>query len=415
MSVEGRIASKVFDEQLSAIPGGTSLHPAVMRSMQRPYVNPWSSEFIAFYEETLALLKRLYNTRQDVLVMMGPIRLAMDAVICSLFEAGENNTMAIAVNGYWSELFKEIALAHGISPIIIQTEWGLPIDPEMVRRQLDAAGSRKLKALFVTHVETSTGVLNPVDELGKVARERGLIYVVDSAQTLGAIEVRMDDWGIDFCLSGNHKCMSTPAGLTYIGISERGWQAIERRKNPIKGWYSNLLVWRDVWMKQQSGFFTFPVTLVFGLRAALDLMVEMGLSELYRRYAQVSKALRYGVSEMGLQLVVNGHKCPGCDSKGQFCANTATAVRYPPGIRHEEFAGLMHQQYGLSIAGTYGPLAGEAFRVGPTGLLQISRGFTLNLLTCMSMAFRRLGYPCNVDEAIKTAEIVFSEETSTPI
>lgn len=374
MSVEGRIASKVFDEQLSAIPGGTSLHPAVMRSMQRPYVNPWSSEFIAFYEETLALLKRLYNTRQDVLVMMGPIRLAMDAVICSLFEAGENNTMAIAVNGYWSELFKEIALAHGISPIIIQTEWGLPIDPEMVRRQLDAAGSRKLKALFVTHVETSTGVLNPVDELGKVARERGLIYVVDSAQTLGAIEVRMDDWGIDFCLSGNHKCMSTPAGLTYIGISERGWQAIERRKNPIKGWYSNLLVWRDVWMKQQSGFFTFPVTLVFGLRAALDLMVEMGLSELYRRYAQVSKALRYGVSEMGLQLVVNGHKCPGCDSKGQFCANTATAVRYPPGIRHEEFAGLMHQQYGLSIAGTYGPLAGEAFRVGPQACFRLVVG-----------------------------------------
>jgi alanine-glyoxylate transaminase/serine-glyoxylate transaminase/serine-pyruvate transaminase len=397
-----------FDEKLSAIPGGTSLHPAVLRSMQRPYVNPWSSEFVAYFEETLALLKRLYNTRQDVLVMIGPIRMAMDAVVCSLLEPGEK-AAAVAVNGHWSELFTHIARAHGAVPIAIEVPWGLPIDPDKVRRQFDAMRHEDIKALFITHVETSTGVLNPVEELGKVAQERGLLYVVDAAQALGGIEVRMDDWGIDFCLGGNHKCMSTPAGLTYMGISERGWQALERRQTPIQAWYTNLLVWREVWMKRQSGYFTFPSSLVFGLRAALDQMFDMSLPVLYRRYTLVAKAIRYAVSEMGLELVVSGHDCPGCDSTGRFCADTATAIRYPPNVRHEDFAQLMHSQYNISIAGTYGPFAGKAFRVGPTGLLQIGRGFTLNLLSCMGMAFQQLGFPANVDRVLSVADAILAE------
>ena len=392
-----------FDEQLSAIPGGTSLHPAVLRSMQRPYVNPWSSEFLAYFDETLGLLKRLYNTRQDVLVMIGPIRMAMDALVCSLLEPGDKAAL-VTVDGYWSELFTRIARAHGADSAVVEEQWGLPIDPDRVRRKLDASRSENIRALFVTHVETSTGVANPVEELGRVAHERGLLYVVDAAQTLGGCEVRMDDWGIDFCISGNHKCMSTPAGLTYMGISERGWQALERRKTPIRAWYSNLLVWREIWMKRQSGYFTFPTSIVFGLRAALDQMFDMSLPVLYRRYALVAKAIRYAVSEMGLELVVSGHNCPGCDSPARFCADTATAIRYPPNVRHEDFAQMMHNQYGMSIAGTYGPLADRAFRVGPTGLLQIRRGFTLNLLSCMGMAFRQLGFPADVDRALAVAD-----------
>lgn len=397
-----------FDEQLSAIPGGTSMHPAVLRSMQRPYVNPWSAEFMAYFEETLGLLKRLYNTRQDVLVMIGPIRMAMDAVICSLLEPGEKAAL-VTVDGYWSELFTHIARAHGADSAVVEEPWGLPVNPDKVRRALDGQRDERVKALFVTHVETSTGVANPVEELGKIAQERGLLYVVDAAQTLGGSEVRMDDWGVDFCISGNHKCMSAPAGLAYVGISERGWQALERRKTPIRAWYTNLLVWREVWMKGQSGYFTFPTSLVFALRAALDQMFAVSLPVLHHSYAMVAKAIRYAVSEMGLELVVSGHDCPGCDSPGRFCADTATAIRYPSGIRHEDFARLMHSQYGISIAGTYGPLAGKAFRVGPTGLLQIGRGFTLNLLSCMGMALQQLGFLANVDRALSVADGILAE------
>jgi aspartate aminotransferase-like enzyme len=399
----------VFDEQLSAVPGGTSLHPAVMRAMQRPYVNPWSREFIAYFDETLELLKKLYNTRHDVLVMIGPIRLAMDAVVCSLLEPGEK--AAVAVNGHWSKLFTIMARAHGAIPLVLEEEWGLPIDPEKLRRQLDTMRDERIKALFVTHVETSTGVINPVEELGKIAKERGLIYVVDAAHTLGGIEVRTDEWGIDFCLGGNHKCMSTPAGLSYAAISDKGWQAIERRETPIRGWYASLLVWREVWLKRQSGYFTFPTSLLFGLRAALDLMFAMGLPELYRRYATVAKAIRCGVIELGLEPVPCGRHCPGCDAVGRFCADSATAIRYPSNIRHEDFSRVMHEQYGISIGGTYGPLAHAAFRVGPTGLLQIRREFALNLLACLGLGLKQLGVACNVERALTVADSILGKES----
>jgi len=396
-----------FDDLQSAIPGGTSLHPAVLRNMQRPYVNPWSDDFVAYFEETLVLLKRLYNTSGDVLVMTGPIRMAMDAVVCSLLEPGEK-AAAVAVNGHWGELFTVMARAHGAVPLVLDEQWGTPIDPDVVRRQLDAVRDENVKALFVTHVETSTGIANPVEEIGEIARERGLLYVVDAAQTLGGAEVRTDDWGIDFCISGNHKCMSAPAGLSYVAIGERGWKAIEGRQVPIQAWYTNLLVWREVWMRRESGYFTFPVSLVFGLRAALDLMFDMGLPELYRRYEKVARAIRAAARAMGLELVAYDPSAPSSSASEQHFANTVTAIRHPAGIRHEDFARLMQAQYGLSIAGTYGPLAGRAFRVGPTGLLQIQPGFTMNLIGCMGMAFRQLGFHAEIERSLAAANEILA-------
>jgi aspartate aminotransferase-like enzyme len=184
---------------------------------------------------------------------------------------------------------------------------------------------------------------------------------------------------------------------------------LEQRKTPIQGWYANLLVWRDVWMKRQSGYFTFPVTLLYGLRAALDLMFSISLPELYRRYAVVARAIRQAVLEMGLELVANCRECPGCDATHRFCADTVTAIRYPPGVCHEDFAQLMHDYYGISIAGTYGPLAGKAFRVGPAGLLQVERGFTLHLLSSMGLALRQLGFPAPVEQGLVVADEILAE------
>ncbi|MBN1315322.1 MAG: alanine--glyoxylate aminotransferase family protein [Anaerolineales bacterium] len=397
----------VFDRQISAIPGATSLHPAVLRAMQRPYVNPWSSEFLAVYDETLNLLQKVYQTQNDVLVMMGPIRLAMDAVVCSLLEPGERQAV-VAVNGHWSELFTYMIRAHGGESLVIEQEWGQPVDPDRVRQQLDLAPPGQIKALFVTHVETSTGVVNPVRELGEIARERDLLIVVDAAQTLGGAEVCVDDWGIDFCISGSHKCVSAPAGLSFIAISRRGWKALERRKTPIGGWYTNLLVWRRVWMERESGYFTFPASLLFGLRAALKLITGRPLPELYRQYALVAVVIRRSMLEMGLKLVPMCGGCSGCDAPGRVCADTVTAIRFPPGVDHQRFSQFIHDRYRISIAGTYGPLAGKAFRVGPAGLLQLDPGITIHLIGSIGLALRMLGFPARLDQSLEIANSIFS-------
>jgi aspartate aminotransferase-like enzyme len=137
-------------------------------------------------------------------------------------------------------------------------------------------------------------------------------------------------------------------------------------------------------------------------------MFDIGLEELYRRYSSTAKAIRYAVSEMGLELVPSGHACPGCDSPDRYCANTATAIRYPDGIQHEALSRIMREKYNISIAGTYGPLAGKAFRLGPTGLQQIQNGFTLNLLGCLGMALQQLGFPVNVDKALAVADKILN-------
>lgn len=392
-----------FDEVLNCLPGGTDLNTAVLREMVRPHVNPWAPDFVAFFEETLDLLKRLLNTRQDVLVMLGPIRAAMDAVVCSLIEPGDR--IAVAVNGYWSELFTHLIRAHGGEPVIIARRWGLPVNPQLVAQVLDRERS-PVKALIATHIETSTGAISCGQALGQVARERGLIYVLDCAQSLGGVPVQMDQWGVDFCLAGSHKCMSSPAGLAFVGISADGWRAIESRGVPIKAWYGSLLVWREVWMRRQPGYFTFSSSILFGLRSALDQIFARDPEAVYHQYATSAKAIRLSLRQMGLDLVVDGTACPGCDTAGQFCANTVTAVRYPAGLDHEWFAKLILDRFGIAIAGTYGELALKAFRVGPTGLVQIQPGNVIRLVASLGLGFQESGGSVDVGAALSVADSI---------
>jgi alanine-glyoxylate transaminase/serine-glyoxylate transaminase/serine-pyruvate transaminase len=390
-------------------PGGTDLSTDVIKEMSRSYVNPWSSEFISFYEETLGLLKKLYNTKQDVLVMIGPIRAAMDAVVCSILEPGEK--VLVCVNGYWSELFVEIVKAHGGIPIVLQEELGTPINPDVLRKALDQLKG-EIRAVIANHVETSTGVVNQVEEMGRLIKERGLIYVLDCAQSLGGMEVRMDEWGVDFCLGGNHKCMSAPAGLAYIGISREGWRFLENRKTSIKGWYSDLLKWRETWIERTRVWYTFPASLLFGLRGVLDIMFEKTPERVYQQYRLAAKAIRYGVSEMGLQLLPDGTRCPGCDSPMRLCADTATPICYPTGVSHDQFANFLNEKFNVAIGGGLGPLAGKTFRVGPTGLVQIQPSNVLKLLSVIGMGMKEMGVRVNTEAGFDAARQILNSGPS---
>ena len=384
-------------------PGGTDLSSMVLREMYRPYVNPWSEGFIAFYEDTLALLKNLCGTRQDMLIMMGPIRAAMDTTVCSLVEPGEK--VAVCVNGYWSELFTEIVESHGGVPVVVEGTWGLPFDAQRLAEALDKNGGQIQKVL-ANHVETSTGVVNPVAEIGRVVKSRGLIYVLDCAQSMGGMPIKMDDWGVDFCLGGNHKCMSAPAGLGFIGISQDGWKAIRGRRTPIKGWYTNIETWRDVWMERNRVWFTFPSSTLFALRAVLDHIFKEGPEQIYGKYERAAKAIRWGVSEMGLDLYVDGSKCPGCDSPARFCADTATPIVYPRGIGHDRFAEEVSRSFGITIGGGLGKNASQVFRVGPTGIVQITPGNVIKLLSAIGLSMRKVGVSIDVEAGLTVASSI---------
>jgi aspartate aminotransferase-like enzyme len=393
---QGFVKRSVFDEQLQYAGGATDLHPAILRTMCRPHVSPWIEEFKPYYEDVLASLNELYQTHQDVLILMGMIRAGMDAVICSLVEPGDR--IVVASNGFWSDYWIELVESYGGVPVVLREEWGRPWSAQKIRSELHRLEG-DAKAFCLTHVETSTGVVNPPQEIGEIVKERGLLYILDCAQSLGGMEVKMDEWGADFCIGGSHKCMSIPAGLAFVGVSEEGWKAIEGREVPIRGRYMNLAHWKHLWA-QTPARVSLGAPLLFALGSVLDLIFQQTPQEVYRRHRVAAKAIRSGIRELGLNLFVNCSQCPGCDSPKRFCADTVTVFRYPRGVVHEDFAKIMSQQYGIAIGGGIGKLKGKICRIGPAGLVQILPRNIFALVTSIGLAMRQLGAKVEIQSAI---------------
>ena len=346
-----------LNQTLNFAPGAVDLSPRVLRAMNRSFVHSWNEEFLAYHDETVELLRQLFGTVHDCVTMMAPIRGGLDAAIASITEPGDE--VLVLVNGYWSHHLVEIVQTYGAQVVVLNEEWGKPYDIESVRRTVEAHPG--LKTLVGVHVETSTGVVNPVEALGALVREKGLMFVLDVAQSLGGMSVKVDEWGVDLAVSGTHKCMSAPAGMAFVTVSPRAWQVMENRSTPIQAWSVSLLLARELWLERKRLYFTFSVTLLYALRAMLDWMFDMGLDELYRRYQEAADRIRSGVSSMGLSLL----------PEAKHCANTATAVRCPEGVNGHDILDLCLKKYGVALAGGLGPLNGKIFRLGPTGEMQL--------------------------------------------
>jgi alanine-glyoxylate transaminase/serine-glyoxylate transaminase/serine-pyruvate transaminase len=396
----------VFDEQLNYAPGASDLHPRILRAMEHPHVTPWIDEFNPYLQETTSMLKQLFGTKNEIIVLMSMIRGIMDAVIASIVEPGDG--IVIASSGYWSDWWIATVEAYGGTPILIQQQWGLPWTADKVRSELARKEQevRGAKAFILTHVETSTGILNRAWEIGPLVKERGMLFILDSSQALGGEEVRVDEWGADFCTAGNHKCMSTPGGLAFVTVSREALGTMEKRTTPIRGWYSNLLLWRSMWA-QAIPALTVSTSLLYALREALQMIFEITPQEIYPRYEIAAKAIRFGLSELGLRIVADGTQCPGCDAANRHCASTATAIWYPQGIDHTEFRRVLSRQYRIAIGGGLGKLAGKTFRVGPTGFTQIQPRNVLSLIQSIGLGLRQFGLDANIENAIRvTNEIL---------
>jgi aspartate aminotransferase-like enzyme len=392
-----------WEQQLNLAPGSSDLIPSVRERMQRHYVNPWNQDFMTFYEETCERLKGLFNTRHDVIIQVGPIRVAMDTAINSIVEPGDK--VIICRNGHWSDQFRILVELSGGEPIIIDDVWGRSFSVDLLRDEIKRYRGQA-KALVLTHVETSTGIVNPVAEVGRVARENDLLFILDSAQSLGGMEVRMDEWNVDLCIGGSHKCMSAPAGTAFLAISPRVWETIRKRAVQIRGWFTNLEIWRDI--ANWTHLITWPTSAMYGLQASLDIIAE-DPHRIYKRHAVAAKAIRWGVSEMGLKLIPDGSNCPGCDSPDRICSDTSTAVCYPPGVNYESLSGILYSRYNVAIGGGLGKLREKNFRFGPTGLSQIAPGAVMHGLSSVGMTLKELGVNMEVERGLMAARSVLDE------
>jgi serine---pyruvate transaminase len=335
-------------------PGPTPVPHQVLEAMSRPIIHHRSSDFRAILESCLERLKLVYRTERDVLMYTGSGTGGMESAIVNLCSPGDGAVVVSA--GYFGERWATMARAFGAEVDEIRYDWGeLPVADELAARLQELGGT---KVVFLTHSETSTGVVADVQALAAAAKNAGALVVVDAVSSLGAVPLETDAWGLDAVISGSQKALMTPPGLATVSVSADGLRAAAEGGSPR--YYFDWERTRDA-QERFDPSFTPAVSIVVGLEVALGLLLEEGLEQAFERHARLGRACREGVKAMGLELF-----SPDDDRSA-----VVTAILAPDGLDSGELVQTLRKRLGIVLAPGQGPLKGRVFRIGHIGYYDI--------------------------------------------
>jgi aspartate aminotransferase-like enzyme len=377
-------------------PGPTPIPPEVLLAQGSPLVYHRGPGFGRLMRDVTSRLKELYRTdRADVLLMTSSGTGGLESAIQNVFSPGDEVLVPLA--GFFSERWKGLAEAHGLTVRTLEYEWGRKIDPSEVAAAL---AEQPVKAVLLTHSETSTGVIQPVRELARVANEAGALVVVDVVSSLGAVPFEFDGWEIDVAIGGSQKALSATPGIAFVAISGRAWRASETATMP-RFYFDWRVYKRYAELPHPENPWTPAISVMQGLEAALELYFQDGLGAALLRHQTLSRAVKEGVQALGLDLFGEGLE----DNW------TVTAIRAPEGIDADAITDRIRSDFGCVLAPGQGPLKGKVFRIGHFGYfseLDIVRG-----LAALEMTLERLGYPVKRGAAVAAAEGVFQERAAS--
>jgi aspartate aminotransferase-like enzyme len=329
-------------------PGPSSVPEEVLLELARPVIHHRSAEAKSVITEVASGLKEVFQTQNDVLILTSSGTGAMEAAAVNTVPPGGK---AIVLNaGHFAARWGDICKAFGIVPIMLDTEWGQPVDPAQVAEALkqhpDAA------CVLGTLSETSTGTGHPVEAIGKVVAPSQAVFVVDGISGVGAMECRTDAWGIDVLCAGSQKALMLPPGLAFVAVSPKAWAKIDAFDS--HSFYFNLKAARKK-MKEFDTPYTPAHTLILALRTALRRIKEEGIENVWRRHKIMSDACQAGIQALGLELFSTRP------------AEGLTAFRVPAGLKDADIRGQLVERFGLTTIGGQGKLKGQIVRVGHMG------------------------------------------------
>jgi alanine-glyoxylate transaminase / serine-glyoxylate transaminase / serine-pyruvate transaminase len=373
-------------------PGPSNVHPRVLRALATPLVGHLDPAFIEMMEETKRLLRRVFQTSNELTIPISATGSAgMEACLVNLLEPGD--TAIVGVNGVFGTRMVDIVERIGAKPVAVEAPWGTTIDPAAVRRALDS--ERKVKVVAVVHAETSTGVWQPVEEIGRMTREAGALLVLDTVTSLGGCPVRIDDWLVDASYSGTQKCLSCPPGLSPLTFGPRAVTALRARKRKVQSWYLDLSMIERYWGEERVYHHTAPISMNYALLEALRLVDEEGLERRWRRHERNHRALAAGLAGLGLSLAAE-------EGRRLWMLNS---VRIPDGVDDAGVRRALLNENGIEIGGGLGPLKGKTWRIGLMGESS-TEGNVLLLLGALERALPRFGHQvkrgAGVEEAAKS-------------
>jgi alanine-glyoxylate transaminase/serine-glyoxylate transaminase/serine-pyruvate transaminase len=360
-------------------PGPGDVDDDVLEAAARPMLRHYGPEWMGIYNELQTLLKQVFGTQNNLFLVPGAASALHDMAIGSLLATGQK--IIVGHNGFFGERLVAIAEAYGLTVMPLAAPLGQPLDPDELRRLLRE--NPDARAVALVHHETATTVVNPLRALAEAVREAGRVIVVDAVSSLGGIELPVDEWGIDVCVTASNKCLEALPGVGFVSVGPRAWELVDSQPGLGHGWYLDLKTWRHYaqeWGSWHPTPVTMPVNILLGVLARLRKIVEGGLEEHLAKYVRASRIVRTGLRNAGFEMFV----------PDEYAAPIVTAVKARPEFEVAELSGWLENERGLVVGGALGELAGKMFRVGHLGKAA-TREYLLDFLVAVEEFLRYKG------------------------
>ena len=370
-------------ETLLMIPGPTRVAPRVLKAMSENVVNHRSAIFGKILTETNEMMSDVFKTDNQSYILTGSGTAAMEAAIANILK--KDDKILNVVGGKFGQRFMQITESYGGKTVNLEVEWGTAVKPDDIGYVLEE--NEDIKAVTVVHNETSTGVTNPIKEIGKILSDYDALYIVDTVSSLGGDEVDVDGFGIDICVTGSQKCLAAPPGLAAITLSDDAWKVVDQTESNT--YYLNLKKYRKSGQSEPPETpYTPSVSLMYALHEALTVIMEEGLLNRIRRHQLAAEATRNAIKALNLELF----------PKEEVSSATVTAINMPEGLTDRELRGTMRNKYHVELAGGQDHLKGNVFRIGHMG--NITHRELITTISSLEMTLREFGFDVEMGEGV---------------
>ena len=370
------------------LPGPTNVPNRVMRAMLAPIINHRSDDFVELYTDVVEKTQKVFETQNDIVALSASGTGAVEASVINLVKKGDK--IIIPVNGEFSNRLSQLIEGQGANVVRLETPPGQNATFDQIKEAFD--NNKDVKAFYVVHNETSTGTMvNYLDKVSDLTSRNDTFYVVDSVSLLGGVELPVDKWNIDVCLTGAQKALAAPPGISPISISAKAKKYMI--KNPPSTMYFNLARYFQYYEESKHTPFTPALPLLYAYREALTIMLEEGLQNVYKRHKICSDALYSGLSAIGLTPYV---------AKEEDRSISIVALNYLDGLEDKTFRNILANKFRVLVAGGFGDLKGKVFRVGCMG--EVSPYHVMRTISAISSTLAMMGYDTDSKAGLKTAE-----------
>jgi len=372
-------------------PGPVPIAQEVLAEHGRPLMHHRSPEFSMVFSELTEKLKKFMQTGNNVFVLTSSGTGAMEAAVTNTFCRGDK--VLIASVGNFGERFKKISATFGLEVIALDYEWGSAVNPGDIKKALDKDPG--IKGVMLQQSETSTGVLNDIEAVGKIVKDYPAILIVDAISGVGASELKADDWNLDIVCGGSQKAISAPTGIAFLSVSKKAWAMIE--KSDLPRFYFCLHAAKKAADKNPPQTAWTPgISIIVAMNKALDMFFDEGRENVYKRHRVNALAVQKACEKLGLEMLVKNPSERGV---------SVTSIKVPDGIDGKLLTKTMRKKYGVTIAGGQGKLTGLIFRIGHLGYVGIFD--VIIALAALEFALKEQGYEFELGAAVTEAQRVF--------